>query len=123
MRPAGLDEILRFFFRVQGRIGRAEYALGLGFIYSVNFAVLFYLLLHDEMHGLTLLGLTLLSLPLVVALAVVIAKRCHDIGLPGTFFLLILVPVLGLGWLIALAFLPGNPGPNAYGPAPEFEPE
>ena len=40
MRPATLDQVLRFFFRVDGRIGRVEYALGFGFIYALNTSVL-----------------------------------------------------------------------------------
>jgi uncharacterized membrane protein YhaH (DUF805 family) len=51
------------------------------------------------------------------------AKRCHDLGLPGTYFLLILVPAVGLLWPFALAFLPGNPETNIYGAPPKFEPE
>ncbi len=121
--PATTDQILRFFFRVQGRIGRQEYALGIGVVYPVNFAILFYLLTRHEIGGAMLLLLTAVSIPVLVALIVLMAKRCHDLGLPGTFFLLALVPLVGLFWPFALAFLPGNPGPNAYGPPPAFEPE
>ena len=123
MRPAGPDQILRFFFRVEGRIGRAEYGLGLGFIYALYFAIIAYVLGHDELTEGALLFLMLLAAPLIVALAVIMAKRCHDIGLPGSFFLLFLVPVVGVVWLIALGLLPGNPGSNPYGPPPAFAPE
>jgi uncharacterized membrane protein YhaH (DUF805 family) len=122
-RPADTDTIIRFFFRVQGRVGRAEYALGIGVIYSVDLAVLFYLLNRTELSGGMSLLLTAVSLPVLVGLIVLMAKRCHDLGLPGSFVLLLLVPVIGLFWPFALAFLPGNPGPNAYGAPPAFEPE
>ena len=121
--PATTDQILRFFFRVEGRIGRQEYALGIGVAYPLNFAILFYLLSRTEICGAMLLLLTAISLPVLVALIVLMAKRCHDLGLPGSFFLLALVPFIGLFWPFALAFLPGNPGPNSYGPAPVIEPE
>ncbi len=93
--PATTDQILRFFFRVQGRIGRQEYALGIGVVYPVNFAILFYLLTRHEIGGAMLLLLTAVSIPVLVALIVLMAKRCHDLGLPGTFFLLALVPLVG----------------------------
>lgn len=121
--PATPEQILRFFFRVQGRIGRLEYALGIGVIYPVNFAILFYLLTRTEISGAMLLFLTVVSVPVLVALIVLMAKRCHDLGLPGSFFLLALVPFIGLFWPFALAFLPGNLGPNPYGAAPVIEPE
>lgn len=121
--PATTDQILRFFFRVQGRIGRQEYALGIGVVYPLNFAILFYLLSRTEISGAMLLLLTAISLPVLLALIVLMAKRCHDLGLPGSFFLLALVPFVGLFWPFALAFLPGNPGDNSYGPPPVIEPE
>lgn len=122
MRPAGIEQVLRFFFRVQGRIGQMEYGLGVGFIYAIYFAILTFVFTHDLSPD-TALFLLFLTVPLLVALAVLMAKRCHDIGLPGSFFLLFLVPLAGFVWLIALGFLPGNPGDNAYGPPPEFLPE
>jgi uncharacterized membrane protein YhaH (DUF805 family) len=123
MRPASTDQLLRFFFRTEGRISRAEYALGLGFIYAVNGAILLYVLIHPDISSTALFLLCVVTAPLVVGIAVVMAKRCHDLGLPGTFFLLILVPLVGLVWLVALGFLPGNPGPNSYGAPPAFAPE
>jgi uncharacterized membrane protein YhaH (DUF805 family) len=121
--PATTDQILRFFFRIDGRIGRQEYALGIGVVYSLNLAILVFLLTRTEITPATLTFLTILSIPILVGLIVVMAKRCHDLGLPGSFFLLALVPFIGLFWPFALAFLPGNPGPNSYGPPPAFEPE
>jgi uncharacterized membrane protein YhaH (DUF805 family) len=121
--PASNDQIIRFFFRVDGRIGRQEYALGITVIYALNFSILFYLLVRETMSPVSIVLLILVDIVILVGLAVLMAKRCHDIGLPGSYFLLFLVPVVGLFWPFVLAFLPGNPGPNAYGPAPSFEPE
>jgi uncharacterized membrane protein YhaH (DUF805 family) len=121
--PATTDQLLRFFFRVDGRIGRQEYALGIAVIYSLNFSILIYLIRAETMMPLTAVLLVLVDLAILVGLAVLMAKRCHDLGLPGLYFLFVLVPFVGLFWPFALAFLPGNPGPNAYGPAPVIAPE
>jgi uncharacterized membrane protein YhaH (DUF805 family) len=122
MRPATTEQMLRFFFRAGGRISRMEYALGLIFLQAINLALLVIILTTANLTPEQLLPIVVLSLPLTIALVVIMAKRCHDIGLPGTFFLLALVPVVGLFWPIALAFVPGNPGTNAYGPPPQFAP-
>jgi uncharacterized membrane protein YhaH (DUF805 family) len=122
MRPVDLDALAAFFFRANGRIARGEYALGVAFIDALAFALLFFVIARMDAQPPYLL-LLLVDLPLVAAFFVVAAKRCHDIGLPGSFVLLLLVPIVGLGWLVALAFIPGSAGPNSYGPEPEFVPQ
>jgi len=119
MPAARLDTVLRFFFRPEGRITRAEFVLGVALLLSLAAAIYLQLWSGDPADGLILLAFAL-GLPLTIAQFVLVAKRCHDIGLPGTFMLLLLVPVLGLGWLVFLALMPGTGGPNAYGPAPAF---
>jgi uncharacterized membrane protein YhaH (DUF805 family) len=120
MHPVGVNALARFFFRPAGRIARGEYALGVGLVVAVNLAIFTFLAARDAIAPPVLLLVLLLCLPLLVAQLVLVAKRCHDIGLPGSYLLLLFVPVLGLAWLVALGVLPGNPGPNAYGPAPRF---
>ena len=121
--PAGLLRFLTFYFRAEGRIGRAEYALGVGLIYALNAALLAFALGHIESDADVLGLLAVAGLPSLAALFVLVAKRGHDIGLPGSFVLLLFVPVVGAVWLIALGFVRGAPGANAYGPAPLFRPD
>ncbi len=40
MRPAGLDQILAFYLRPQGRIGRSEFALGVLLLWLITLIVL-----------------------------------------------------------------------------------
>jgi uncharacterized membrane protein YhaH (DUF805 family) len=54
---------------------------------------------------------------------VLVAKRCRDLNLPGSFVLLLVVPAFNVVWLLMLAVLAGNPAPNAYGPLPRFRPD
>jgi uncharacterized membrane protein YhaH (DUF805 family) len=122
MHQVGISDFLRFFFTAGGRIARREYLLGLAFIYAVN-AVLLAFALHQGDPDLALgLAIMLSAFPSTVAQFVLVAKRCHDIGLSGGFVLVLLIPFVGLAWLAALAAIVGNGGPNPYGPPPRFDP-
>ena len=122
MKPVRTNELLRFFFTAGGRIARQEYVLGLAVIYAVDATVIAFAL-HQADRDLALgLAIMLSAFPSTVALFVLAAKRCHDIALPGALTLLLLVPFLGLLWLLALAFIAGNPRANQYGPPPRFDP-
>jgi uncharacterized membrane protein YhaH (DUF805 family) len=123
MPPADVNQLLAFFFRPQGRIGRLEYFLGAAFIYAVNLALLSFMLHKQELDMGAFTLLWLIAAPSLVGVFVVMAKRCHDIGLPGSFVLLAVIPGAGLLWEIALALVPGNVGPNRYGAAPRFQPD
>jgi uncharacterized membrane protein YhaH (DUF805 family) len=54
---------------------------------------------------------------LLPSLAVLI-RRLHDIGRTGWWVLLSFIPIVGWIILIVWACQRGEPGPNAYGPAP-----
>ncbi len=123
MHPASANDLLSFFFRPAGRIGRVEYALALGMIVSIEVAALAYFYGHDDIDPGIAFLIALIGLPLFVAELVVVAKRCHDVGLPGLFVVLLFVPLLGLGWLLLLAGMPGSPGLNAYGAPPGPDPD
>lgn len=119
MHPVTLSQWFAFFFRAAGRIGRSEYGLGVGFLYAAAFAVIFSLATRSDADSIVAFAL-LFNVPFVIALWVLTVKRCHDIGLPGLYVLLLIVPIVGVVWLIALAIIPGKPGPNAYGPEPTY---
>ena len=118
MQRVTFNQWILFFFRAVGRIGRAEYALGVLFVYCAALTVIFFIAGQSASPEIEL-GL-LVNAPLLIALLVLAAKRCHDIGLPGSYVLLLVVPLAGLVWLVALAFIPSKPGPNAYGPEPTY---
>jgi uncharacterized membrane protein YhaH (DUF805 family) len=123
MTPAGLDQILSFFFRPQGRISRHEFGLGTLFILFLDLAMLVFLARRGTPQPALILAMLALGLPLTIAQFVLVAKRCHDLNLPGSFVLLLVVPAFNAVWLLMLAVLPGNPAPNAYGPPPRFRPD
>lgn len=120
MQPARLDAVMRFLFRPDGRIARQEFVLGIGLVLAVFAAFNVPLWREDPPAVLAVLAFMAVSVPLAIAYFVLVVKRCHDIGLPASYVLLLLVPVLGIVWLAFLAVMPGTGGPNAYGPAPAF---
>ena len=122
MPPASLNQIVTFFLSVDGRASRAEYILGLVFIFTLNAAIINFV--FGQTAGTVTLGtLMLITLPFLPSQFIIAAKRCHDLGLPGLFVMLFLVPFLGFFWLMALAVIPGNSDANKYGPAPRYHPE
>ncbi len=122
MRAIGINDLLRFFFTIGGRITRREYVLGIAFIYAVD-ATLIAFSLNQAEHDLALgLAIMISAFPSTVGMLVLAAKRCHDIALSGALALVLLVPFFGILWLVALAAISGTPGANLYGPPPRFDP-
>ena len=123
MQPATTSDLVAFFFRPIGRIGRLEYMLAIGMIIAIEIAGLAYIYGHDEIDPGVAFLIALTALPIFIAELVIVAKRCHDVGLPGLFVVLLFVPLLGLFWLLVLAGMPGTPGRNAYGSPPAPDPD
>jgi uncharacterized membrane protein YhaH (DUF805 family) len=66
-------------------------------------------------YGPIVLAVALLTAPAQVSASV---ARLHDRGMPAWWLLLGLVPYVGgLALLVLNGFLPGDAGPNRYGPA------
>ncbi len=117
----------------EGRIGRGRFWMGvvLVILMSMVFGVIANLLgipldagTGEVAEEISIAGaLYLLAAFIAVAYAqlAVYAKRFHDRGKSAWWVLIAFVPVIGFLWVvIELGMLPGDPGPNAYGPAPEF---
>ena len=127
MQPASLSQLVSFFFSMSGRASRQEYFLGMAFLFTLN-AALINLVIGQAAAGsagvdpASLSAAVLISLPFLPSPFFIGIRRCHDIGLPGLFVLLFLVPFIQLAWMIALALIPGNGGPNAFGDPPRYRP-
>tara|TARA_B100001113_G_scaffold349258_1_gene344376 strand:+ start:213 stop:590 length:378 start_codon:yes stop_codon:yes gene_type:complete len=46
-------------------------------------------------------------------------RRLHDVGKSGWFYLIVLIPLIGIIWLLVLMCTDGDKGDNAYGPDPK----
>lgn len=122
-----MSRLLYLLFSFDGRIGRLSYFLG-GLTQALLMVALWvypvvYLMGLEK--GQRPSGMFLLTwiLPIFVlgtwmGLAL-IAKRYHDRGKSGWWYLLILIPVIGPIWVfVELQFLSGDRGANRFGPPP-----
>jgi uncharacterized membrane protein YhaH (DUF805 family) len=123
MAAASREQVLRFFFRPEGRISRIEYGLGFLFILATDLAGLAFVFTNAANAPALWLPTGLVGLPLTIGYFVIAAKRGHDFGLPGSFVVLLLLPIFGILWVFFLALAPGDPRPNQYGPPPRFGPD
>ena len=105
-----LDYVKNQYTNFNGRVSRRQYW----------FFVLFYVVLSIPLIIVdALLGIRLLTMILALALVVpsigIGVRRLHDLGKPGWWYFMALVPVLGAIALIVLFCLPGEAKDNQYG--------
>jgi len=128
-----------FLFSINGRVRRREYvlfALVMGALFFDWLAGLRDTARQDHVYANTATGGYLVNLLtrgdthyavlalLILVAYTVTAKRLHDRGRSGWWQLLVFVPIIGWGWLLAELFiLPGTPYANRYGAHPTFAPE
>ena len=111
----------QFLFSFEGRISRLEW-----WEFSIPYAVFLFLLYWTE-SSFAELGPreTFAVIAIVVTYAVALfmwmavnVKRCHDRGHSGWFVLLGLIPLVNIWYVVDVCFLPGQHGPNRFGPDP-----
>jgi uncharacterized membrane protein YhaH (DUF805 family) len=49
----------------------------------------------------------------------VVVRRLHDVGKSGWFYLIILIPLIGIIWMLVLLVSNGDVGENKYGADPK----
>jgi uncharacterized membrane protein YhaH (DUF805 family) len=110
----------------KGRARRSEYwyyALT-NFLIQMVFLCLFFLLSASDNVGIGLLfyGLMMIySLAVLIPSLAVAVRRLHDVGKSGWFYFIVLIPIIGVIWLLVLFFTEGDQGVNAYGPDPKAD--
>lgn len=111
------DSYSHLLFTFEDRINRARYWTGIIIVLALEIVVISAMVTINTwpMMGLGIILLLLLIWP-AYALTV---KRFHDRGKSGWWVLMWFVPIIGHLWiLIECGFLPGDKGPNEYGPDP-----
>ena len=115
-------DFLHFLFSFEGRISRLEW-----WEFSIPYAV-FVSLLYLSQSDFAESGprKTYVAIAIFVVYAVALymwlavnVKRCHDRGHSGWFVLLGLIPLVNIWYVVEVCFLPGQSGPNRFGPDPK----
>ena len=107
----------KLFLTYDGRLNRQPFWIGNIILTVINVA--------GSLIGAAIGGAVgnLISIIFVLALlypGICIAiKRCHDRGKSGWWFLIILIPLVGIiWWIVEFGCMRGTEGPNQYGPDP-----
>lgn len=98
-----------------GRARRSEYWYFVLFNFIVSFVLS---LLGNFVSFFSILG-TIWSLAVLLPSLAVCIRRLHDIGKAWTWFLLVLIPLVGQIILIVFFCQDSQPGENQYGPNPK----
>jgi uncharacterized membrane protein YhaH (DUF805 family) len=126
----GPQSLVWLFFNPIGRISREPYWLSFVLIWAF-FGIAITIWLRDaaitpEMSIQEAVGAFIEANPLLplfmigftwVELALII-KRLQDRGLSGFLAIIALVPYINIPFIVGLGLIPGQDGPNAYGPGP-----
>mgnify|MGYP001825523725 CR=1 FL=1 len=104
-------------FQFDGRINRGKYWLGIAAIWVALIAAgVLYGVLGE---GLGTAVLAVISLGIIWPGLAIQIKRWQDRGKYGWWIFIGFIPLIGGLWqLIETGFLPGDDGPNEYGPDP-----
>ncbi len=106
-------------FTASGRRNRKSYVL-----FSLAWLMLYVVLMivlgviAFATAGLAAVLIWLLAIVVAIPGCFVGAQRCRDFGWTGWAILITLIPGIGFIFYIALFFIPGDVGPNRYGPDP-----
>ena len=115
-------KVLRQYVDFKGRARRAEYwnfVLFSTLISIVLTLIDIYGLGTNPLAGESGMIGNLYSLAVLLPTLGVLARRLHDVGKSGWFFLIILIPLIGFIWLLILLFRDSQQGENKWGPSPK----
>lgn len=106
------------YFTISGRARRSEFWWFFVFYLLALFALFVVIVISvaNDRDG-EIAQVALILLAITPPLYTVIVRRLHDKGLTGWIVLLTVVP-FGQVAILILCALPGDEGPNAYGPDP-----
>lgn len=115
-----IQKCLRMYADGKGRARRSEYGWFFVFAFVLGFvaAIIDSVLNGGNPYGMPIVVL-IVGLGLIVPTVAVASRRAHDFGQTGWLAALVCIPYIG--WIAALVFIfvPGQPGPNQYGPDPK----
>lgn len=111
-------EALRNYANFSGRATRSEYWVFM----TINFVITWILVWLDYVIFTNLLGLPgirpfsgIYGLAMFIPSIAVIVRRLHDIGKRGTWYFIVLIPLIGWIWFIVLMCMASEEKENKYG--------
>ena len=114
-------EVLRKYAVFSGRARRKEFWYFTLFNVLINFGLDFvdaFVGTFNHEIGVGLLG-GLYALAVLIPGIAVTVRRLHDTGRTGWWFLIVLIPIIGLIVLLIFMVLDSTPGTNEYGDNPK----
>ena len=114
-------KVLKQYADFNGRARRTEYWMFALFNFIISFVLGFidgFIGFLGPEIGIGVLGGLYSLLVLIPGLAVSV-RRLHDVGKSGWMLLIVLIPLIGLIWLLVLMVSDSKPGENQYGPNPK----
>lgn len=103
-----------------GRSQRAEYWYFVLFNFIISAALAIILNIIGGIIGSNISSLgALYSLAVLIPSIAVGVRRLHDVGKSGWMLLIVLIPIIGVIWLLVLLARDSDPGDNRYGPNPK----
>jgi uncharacterized membrane protein YhaH (DUF805 family) len=118
--------LVRLLFSFNGRIGRAEYLLGLVIVLVSLCLGLGAIGVALRSTGLEAPGMIIVVVLFLWAKFAIAAKRLHDLGRSGFWCLALFIPVVGFVVALMFLFASGEEYDNQCGPGPKVvlpEPE
>ncbi len=114
-------KVLNQYADFSGRARRKEYWMFV--LFNMIFAIV--AMIFDNIFGIAiegigygpLYGLYVLAM-LIPGLAVTV-RRLHDVGKSGWMFLIVLIPLVGVIWLLVLTVTDSQQGTNKWGENPK----
>ena len=112
-----LNVVLNHYADFNGRARRSEY----WYFALVNICISLVLSLLQQITGWNLFAVLsgLVSLALLVPGLALCWRRLHDIGKPGTWYFLVLIPLVGAILMVVWFCQDSQPGENQFGPNPK----
>ncbi len=123
-------DLMDILFSFNGRINRSTWWTYTLSLCVIQFIVcgLYFMIARVSSSDLLSFGVVTFLLSIISLLFVwpglaLSVKRCHDRNKSGWFFLVSLVPFLGIWYIVEIFFLKGSAGSNQYGEEPEYHPD
>lgn len=102
----------------EGRARRSEYWYFTLFNIIISYGLMGMMFLGEGMYFMYFVSVLYSLASLIPSLAVAV-RRLHDIGKSGWYFLVFLIPLVGIIWLIVLLATDSQDGENEYGSNPK----